>query len=63
MSRDFEDKSVIEKIKEFAKKELGEKEIFETKIDKRIIGGFILKDKNCQIRASIKDFLYQVKSK
>lgn len=61
LARDFKNEAIVDKIKDFARKELGKKEIFELKIEKSLIGGFVIKDKKYQIKASIRDFLYQVK--
>lgn len=50
-SHEFDDK-VIEKIKEYVKKEKGDK--FRSVVDSSLIGGFVIKGKNRILDASIK---------
>lgn len=50
-SHEFDDK-VIEKIKEYVKKEKGDK--FKSVVDSSLIGGFVIKGKNRILDASIK---------
>ncbi len=64
VARSFEDKGILRELEDFSRKVLGEKkEYFKFLIDENLIGGFVLKDENYLVRASIKDFLVQIKEK
>ncbi len=64
VARSFEDKGILRELEDFSRKVLSEeKEYFKFLVDKNLVGGFILKDENYLVRASIKDFLFQIKEK
>ncbi len=54
------DKEVLEKIKRTFRDVFGESQITEIKIDKNIVGGFIIKTENFLIDASIRGLLQKV---
>lgn len=57
------DKKILEKTRETFKDVLQEADITEVKIDKNIIGGFIIKTENFLADASVKGFLQRIKTK
>lgn len=57
------DKEILKKTRDAFKNVLQETEATEIKIDKNIIGGFIIKTENFLIDASIKGFLQKIKTK
>lgn len=57
------EKDIQEKLKEICKGVLKEAEAIELRIDKGIIGGFIVKTENFLIDASIKGFLERIKGR
>ncbi len=57
------DKGILEKIKRSFSEILKESKILEIKIDKNIIGGFILKTQNFLIDASLRGIFKKIKEK
>jgi F0F1-type ATP synthase delta subunit len=56
------DKDMEEKIKSNLSKLVGDGKSIETKIDEKLIGGFRVKTANFLIKASVKDFLTELKA-